>query len=111
MKPIEMVRWTLEWSNPYTTPPNDQPRVLLEEILPRGQEPKEIKKRHDLGGPYGIHFRTISTKQPRQLSVEAKQSIRRKAAVRRIHKAAPLFAASLIADTFNKQPEYFGTEE
>ncbi len=111
MKPADMIRWTLEWSNPYTNPPDGQPRVLLEEILSRGQEPQEIKKQHILGSPYGVHFRPMATKQPRQLSIEAKQGIRRKAAVRRIQKAAPLFAASLIAETMNKQPEYFGTKE
>ena len=110
-KPPEMVRWTLEWNNPQTVPPNDQPRVLLEQILPRGEEPTEINKRHELGSPYGVHFRTISAKPPRQLSIEAKQGIRRKAAARRIQKAAPLFAASLIAETMSKQPEYFGTGE
>jgi len=76
MKPADMIRWTLEWSNPYTNPPDGQPRVLLEEILSRGQEPQEIKKQHILGSPYGVHFRPMATKQPRQLSIEAKQGIR-----------------------------------
>ncbi len=111
MKPIEMVRWTLEWNNPYTIPPDDGPRVLIEQIIPRGGRPEEVYKLFTLGSPYGIHFRTISTKEPRQLSIQVKQGIRRKAAVRRIQKAAPLFAASLIAETMSKQPEYFGTEE
>lgn len=111
MKPADIVRWTLEWNKPYTNPPDDGPRVLVEQILPRGERPEEVYKLFTLGSPYGIHFRTISTKQPRQLSIEAKQGIRRKAMVRRIQKAAPLFATSLIEETMNKQPEYFGTKE
>ena len=111
MKPVEMVRWTLEWNNPYTKPPEDGPHILVEQIIPRGEKPEEVYSRFTFGSGYGVHFRTISTKEPRQLSLQAKQSIRRKSAIRRIKKAAPLFAGTLIEDTFSKQPEYFGMKE
>ena len=86
------------WNNPYTSPPDDGPRILVEQIIPRGEKLEEVYKHFTFGSPYGVHFRTISTKEPRQLSIEAKQGIRRKAAVRRIQKVAPLFAASLIEE-------------
>lgn len=107
----EMCRWSLKWSNPYTDPPDGKPHVLVEQILPRGVRPDEVDRQHVIGSGYAIYFQAITTAEPRQLSIQAKQSIRRKAAVRRIEKAAPLFAESLIAQTLANQPEYFGTPE
>jgi hypothetical protein len=108
VKAPEMCRWSLKWSNPYTNPPEGMPRVIAEQILPRGQRPEEIYKQHVLGSGYGIHFQPMPSSPPRQLTLEAKQSIRRKSVARRIEKAAPLFAASLIPQTIAAQPEYFG---
>ena len=110
MKKPEMIRWTLAWNNPRTDPPNGEPRVLIEQILPRGVRPDEIDRSHVLGSPYGVHFQPIDQREPRQLSLESKQRIRRKAVARRIEKAAPLFAASLLEQALSTQPEYFGTE-
>ncbi len=111
MKAPEMCRWSLKWSNPYTSPPDGMPHVLVEQILPQGERPEEIYQQHVLGSGYGIHFQAISTTPPRQLSTEAKQSIRRKAVARRIQKAAPLFAGSLLPQALASQPEYYGTPE
>lgn len=111
MKKPEMIRWTLAWNNSRTNPPEGRPRVLIEQILPRGVQPEEILKAHVLGSPYGVHFQPIDQTPPRQLSLEAKQRIRRKAVARRIEKAAPLFAASLLEQTLKSQPEYFGRNE
>ena len=110
MKKPEMIRWTLAWNNSRTNPPDGGPRVLIEQILPRGVQPEEIYRSHVLGSPYGIHFQPLDQRQPRQLSLQAKQRIRRKSAVRRIEKAAPLFAASLFEQALSAQPEYFGRD-
>ena len=110
MKNPEMIRWTLAWNNSRTNPPDGGPRVLIEQILPRGVRPEKIDKAHVLGSPYGVHFQTIEQAQPRQLSLEAKQRIRRKAVARRIEKAAPLFAASLLEQALTAHPEYFGRD-
>lgn len=109
MKKPDMICWTLAWNNSRTSPPNGGPRTLMEQVLPRGVRPEEIDKAHVLGSPYGVHFQAIDQTQPRQLSLEAKQRIRRKAVARRIEKAAPLFVASLLEQTLKAQPEYFGT--
>ena len=95
--------------DPLHQPPDGMPRVLVEQILPRGVRPDEVDRQHVLGSGYGIHFQAISSAPPRQLSVQAKQSIRRKAVARRIEKAAPLFAATLLDETLANQREYFGT--
>lgn len=95
MKKPEMIRWTLAWNNSRTSPPDGGPRVLIEQVLPRGVQPEEINRAHVLGSSYGIHFQSMDQTPPRQLSLEAKQRIRRKAVARRIEKAAPLFVASL----------------
>ena len=110
MKKPEMIRWTLAWNNPRTDPPNGEPRVLIEQILPRGVRPDEIDRSHVLGSPYGVHFQPIDQREPRQLSLESKQRIRRKAVARRIEKAAPLFASSLLDQALKEQPEYYGIE-
>jgi len=106
-----MVRWTLAWNNPRTDPPEGQQRVLLEQVLPWGVRPEEIHARHVLGSPYGIHFQSLDSKEPRRLSIETKQRIRRRSAIRRIEKAAPLFAATLIEETLTKQPDYYGRQQ
>ena len=79
----EMCRWTLQWSNRHTSPPDGMTRVLVEQILHQGVKPEEVYRQHVLGSRYGFHFQAIS-REPRQLSIEAKQSIRRKAVARRI---------------------------
>ena len=110
MKKPEMIRWTLAWNNSRTSPPNGEPRVLIEQILPRGVRPDEIDRNHVLGSPYGVHFQPIDQRKPRQLSLESKQRIRRKAVARRIEKAAPLFADALLDHALKEQPEYYGIE-
>lgn len=37
----DMLRWTLAWSNPYTSSPDGGPRILVEQVLPRGVKPEE----------------------------------------------------------------------
>jgi hypothetical protein len=107
----ELCRWTLEWNNPYTQPPDNQPRVLIEEILPRGQKPEKVYAAFSLGSPYGVHFRTVNETPIRRLSETTKQGIRRKRLERRMTTKNPLFAQDAIANAIKAQPAYYGTPE
>ena len=106
----EIICWTLAWSNPYTSPPDGMPRVLVEQVLPRGVKPEEVYRQHVLGSPYGIHLPAMPAQGPRQLSLEAKQRIRRKALRRRIERDVPLFATEVLQRQLAKKLEYFGID-
>jgi hypothetical protein len=110
-KASELCCWTLEWNNPRTEPPDNQPRVLIEEILPRGQRPEKIYAAHILGGPYGVHFRPANEAPVRRLSEKTKQGIRRKRLERRMALKNPLFAQDAITNALKAKPEYYGTPE
>lgn len=104
-----MVRNTLDVEVP-TGWPTGKGDVLVEVIAPGGSRtaPSPIDDLWWPGCGYNIHWSpTDPTKIPRKLSETAKRSIRRKALVRRIEKAAPLFATDLIEQSLAAQPDYF----
>lgn len=110
-KAVEMCRWTLEWNNPKTNPPEGQPRILVDVTLPRGEKPASLNAQWKPGTGYGIHFYgAVSLKPPRTLSESAKQSIRRKALARRMRTKNPLFADTAIAAAIAANPTYYGQE-
>ncbi len=107
-KPKPMRRYSLEWNNPHTQPPDGKPRVLAEAVVPWDEEPTELFAMHVLGSGWGIHVRTVDLTPPRRLSEQAKQSIRRKRLVRRLNDKAPLFASQLIPVLMARKPDYYG---
>ncbi len=109
-QPQEMIRWTLEWSNPYTQPPEGMPRFLAEEITPRYPytKPHNLEKMTAIGDGYAVCFHLLTVKPRRQLSEETKQGIRRKALARRMKEKQPLFADAAISAALAAQPDYYG---
>lgn len=101
----------LRWGNPYTEPPNGQPRVLIS--ITREQTsghpfPEEILN-HPMNVPgngYSLSARVDPVPQ-RRLSEAAKGSLRLKSLERRVLKQAPLFAADIIAEQVAKNPDYY----
>jgi hypothetical protein len=108
---VEMVRHTLKWWNPHTTPPDGWPRILAEEILPRSCPSRVVEALWYPGCGYACCWESLSFTPLRRLPLASKQSIRRKSLTRRVNHQAPLFAAQFIEREFDRQPEYYGTPQ
>lgn len=106
----ELVLHSLKWHSPYTEPPAGQPRVLVEEILPRSMPSVVVERLWYPGCGYSCNWSLLAPPVRRELSLETKQRIRRKNLVRRMEKNAPLFAEQMIAQKLEAQPDYFGAQ-
>lgn len=82
--------------------------IVVVETVPRGARTPVIDALWFPGSGYEVAVSPLSSSEPRQLSDEAKQSIRRKSLKRRLEKDAPLFAADLYSSAVADKPEYFG---
>jgi hypothetical protein len=114
-------RFEIAWANPYTSPPDDQPRVLMSVTRVQGGGhpfPEEITRRYAEIG-YGTGWCTRCSIDPdyvekerlaRSLSPVQKSKIRRRSLERRAAKHAPLFAEQIIAEALGKNPGYYAGE-
>jgi hypothetical protein len=117
-------RFEIAWGNPYTSPPDGQPRqprVLMSVTrVQRGGHPfpEEITRRYTEIG-YGTGWCTRCSIDPdyvekqrraRSLSPTQKSKIRRKNLERRAAKQAPLLAEQVIAEALEKNPRYYAGE-
>ena len=106
--------FSVQWGNPYTDPPEGQPRILItrkQEGPIRSQVPAEVEevlRQVGVGKGWnlfvGVAYDDISR---RRLSPEAKGKIRRRALAKRVQAKAPLFADQIIADKLAAQPDYY----
>lgn len=101
----------IEWHNPYTSPPDNAPRILAEYFEPESPSAARIPAAlldvpHTIGGGYGI---TIShpPPPPRQLSAQSLSRVRQKRAQRRIRAKVPLFADEFVAQELVRKPDYY----
>jgi len=104
-------RWSLRWWNPYTTPPAGLEHFYAEEITDGRERPLNLERMCAPGDGWAICWSPLHETPPRQLSLETKQRIRRKALSRRAAAKVPLFADSFIAERLAAQPDYFGVVE
>ena len=106
----------LEWSNPYTSPP-DGKRVAMEVFLPASIEgcrewPKEMEEKYwQLRELYkdGIYSHVIRaiTQFPKEMTKETLSSIRQKRLSRRIEEKYPLFAEQIIQEEMQRNKDYY----
>jgi hypothetical protein len=109
----------LEWSNPYTSPP-DGKRVLVEVFMLSEDEgcrqtPKEIEEawehlRSVRGGPAGLgysHCIRAITPNAKKLPVETLARIRKQRLRRRMEEKYPLFADQLYEQELNRNMKYY----
>lgn len=110
----------LEWSSPYTNPPDGKERVLVEVFIPAELEgcrvcPREIEEewtrlRTACGNPAGsgyCHSVTAITPMIKKLPVEVLARIRKKRLRRRIEAKYPLFADEMYEGEVQRNSEYY----
>ena len=116
---LQPILFAIQWSNPYTNPPEGMPRELI--AITRMQEstrdiPPEIQRVIETvarpGSGWGLSIGIDEDARPkRRLSPQTRASIRRKSLERRVRKKAPLLADSIIADEIAANPNYFNPVE
>jgi hypothetical protein len=103
--------YAIRWSNPYTEPPEGQPRELARMVVPRGERPVELLAQLDvlgLGSGWGLHFfGNTDDKPPRRLPPSSRASIRRKRLEARMRRNNPLFADAAIEAALAANPAYY----
>jgi hypothetical protein len=107
-KPVGAI-WTLQWSNPYTNPPEGMARVIAEKLVKYGDPfynhiPPEFEADKTPG--YTAYWSAVM-EPSKQLSEKALKSIRRKRLKRRIENKYPLFADQFLEDEIKNNSDYF----
>jgi len=111
-------RFEIAWANPYTNPPDGEPRVLMSvtRVQVGGNPvPDEITQRYAQVGygtgwciTCGVDSDFVEKKRlERALSPEQKARIRRRNLERRAAKHAPLFADQIVAEALEQSPGYY----
>jgi len=109
--------YRVEWGNPYTSPPENKPRIIaeyfesIEQRSARMQQgepafPKWLSDLHQIGDGYAICGSAIckpSTPLPR----EKLASIRKKRLVRRLTKKYPLLFEQFMKSELERKPDYY----
>jgi hypothetical protein len=101
--------WSVNWNNPYTNPPEGQPRVLAERFYPMGHaclrnSPPELDAMRRPG--YAIYWAAVNS-LPRQLSQDKLAVTRQKRLRRRMEQKYPLFADWMIEQELLKKPSFY----
>lgn len=103
----------LFWGNPYTAPPDGQPRIV-KAVLCHGTStiPAEIAEimtdpEYAPGTGWTIGYQFIDQRPVRRWSREAKARVRKQNLRRRMEKKFPLFAADFIAAELAARPDYY----
>ncbi len=106
--------WFIGWANPFTQPPDGQPKVLLRVTRQQSSGanlPEEIANFPTIGTGYAIHCYCEDALIPKhQMSEATKQKIRRRNLKRRLEKRFPLFATELYNEALSAKPDYYGQE-
>jgi hypothetical protein len=105
---------SLEWHNPYTEPPDGQPRILGAVYLRTDHQgagaprpPESLLAHSRPGSGYFLSYAEIR-EEPVPWTMERKFKYRRGRLMARLQKKAPMFAAQLYAEEIAKRPDYFG---
>jgi len=102
--------FTLEWFNPYTSPPGNEPRLLAGYFIPTSGAcpgtPPEISTMWKPGTGYSVIVRSLSVpvkpQSPEKLSRLRKKTLRRK-----ITERYPMFADEFFQQSLEHNPDYF----
>ena len=104
----------LEWFNPYTSPPDGRPRVRAEIATLDSRTPAAlIALKTTPGDGWSNTVRYCPPPSEREMTPEAKASMRRKRLGTLMNKKYPLFAEQFVAEKITAMPNYYldGTSE
>lgn len=111
-------RCRLFWGNPYTTPPDGQPRIAKAVLCEHTKRPypPEIAKLLALpeyrpGSGWTVGYECIEQRPIRRWSQAAKARVRKGNLRKRIEKKFPLFAEDFIAAEIASRPNYYEAAE
>lgn len=104
----------LEWSNPYTNPPDGMERVLVEVFIPETLEgcrqcPRQIEEmlgKIGFGSGYGHSVRAI-TPVIKKLPVDVLARIRKQRLRKRVEEKYPLFADEMYENELKRNADYY----
>lgn len=102
--------WRIEWHDPYSEPPDGQPREIYRKYVKYGspdynQCPPDILEKW-VAGKWSICWSAI--REPmKSMSTEGKASIRKRNLRKRMEKKYPLFAEEFIQEEMKARPKYF----
>ena len=108
--------WHIQWPNPYTSPPNDMPRIVAEMFVPApedgggaGSPPREIA---EYPRPRGYSVTVAHVSPPaRRLSREQLAALRRRRLEQRERATHPLFADLFVAESLAQKAGYYEGED
>lgn len=103
--------WSIQWGNPYSSPPEDLPRVRAEVFYPSGHEyerkcPPPLAAMTCPGDGWSIVWQAVAS-DPKPLSKETLMKVRRKRIERKAKAKYPLFADQIVAEEMAAKPDYY----
>lgn len=96
----------IEWGNPYTSPPDGRPRVRAEIATCDPRTPEALRALKTPGDGWSITSRYCAL-PAREMTPEAKASMRRKRLEKRMNDKYPLLADQFVAEKIAAQPGYY----
>lgn len=103
-------RYSLRWAMPHIPCPGPI-EIASCEVLAGSTCPPEIRNEWKPGTGYAITIDFEPPKPIKRWSDERRAETRKRNLVKRVQKAAPLFADELIIRELNKRPEYFAGKQ
>lgn len=98
---------TIEWGNPYTSPPAGAPRILAECFTFERYPPDAFCQiKFTLGGGYSHVTRHVAP-PPSSVPQETLARIRRQRLARRVNAKTPMFAEHFIEQALEQKPEFY----
>ncbi len=99
---------SIQWSNPYTSPPSGAPRILAEVFTLGRMAPPEFNLvQYSRGGGYVKTIAYVEEVEIKELSRESLANVRKKRLARRVNSKVPMFAEFFIEQEVAKKPDYY----
>jgi hypothetical protein len=104
---------SIAWGNPYTEPPQGQPRTLWAASIIDDSDGEDIRSEHapaTTPGDGWAHCWTAAQKEIKRWSPERKARTRRTRLRRRLDRKTPLLADVLFDAELERRPDYFDAD-
>ena len=113
-----LARVQLKWGNPYTSPPDNQPRIIFDETVSDQayqdraiEDIIELEKQYPPGSGWSWHWSLGEEKPRRKWSKEAKARVRKKKLKTKLQTKFPLFWEDMYNIEMENRQGYFAGED